>query len=171
MSAGYQLTSLSLTYTAKLKDPLIRSIANLKTSIDSLQGRSDVTLPVPVRLPRRAWRVWYLKSPFRDTIRKKHYVFQDWRYKFIFKNVSDVRAVLNAALGSAARETSSTVEFAWHFPGTQQFPGSENSQRLIALGRNNFLRKNAAHLQEKQGGWRQQYAHWNFKQYVPSEQR
>ena len=116
--------------------------------------------------------MWYLKSPFRDSIRKKHYIFQDWRYQFRFRRVADVRPVISSVLGAATRDTSSTVDFAWHFPGTQEFPATlPDTVSLISQGRANYLRKNALWLQETQGGWRQQYAHWNYKQYVPREQR
>ena len=165
----YELTSLAVTYTARLRPHLVRTIANLKGAVDAASPGA-VPLPVPQRLPRRAWRVWYLKSPFRDTIRKKHYVFQDWRYRFTFKSVADARPVMSSVLGAATKETSATVDFAWHFPGTGDFATKE-SEGLIRRGRENYLRKNAAWLQQSQGGWRQQYAHWNFKQYVPMEER
>ena len=165
----YQLADLTVTYTAKLREQLVRTIGNLKSAIDAA---SAVETPQATRLPRRAWRVWYLKSPFRDSIRKKHYIFQDWRYQFRFSRVADVRPVISSVLGAATRDTSSTVDFAWHFPGTKEFPATlPDTASLISQGRANYLRKNALWLQETQGGWRQQYAHWNYKQYVPREQR
>jgi len=161
---SYRLARLKVVYNARLRGELDMTIDNLKSTL----GWLPTPLPMPERLPRRSWRVWYLKSPFREKIRKKHYVFHDWRYAFTFSDVEDPRPIMSSVLGAMSKETACTVDFAWHYPGDN--PSREVSDQIEA-GRSNYLAKNRYRQQQATTGWRSMFKHWNLKQYIPDEYR
>ena len=75
---------------------------------------------LPKRLPRRAWRVTYLKSPFKHKCAVKNYVFHDWRYSFTFENLRDnqtMEQVLSSCLGSMKDDVNCIAEFNWYHAG------------------------------------------------------
>ena len=161
---SYQLAKLKVTYNAKLKDHLADTIKNLKTTL----SWTNISLPEPARLPRRSWRVFYLTAPFVDKIRKKHYIFHDWRYSFTFDNIQDPRPIMSSILGSMSKDTSCVVAFAWHYPGQAATP---DAQDLIQTGYNNYIKRNRMRREQATTGWRSQFRYGNFKQYVPDEYR
>lgn len=109
-----------------------------------------------------------MKSPFGDKIRKKHYVFHDWRYAFTFDNVEDPRPVMSTVLGAMSKDTACTVDFAWHYPG--DVPVLDASQK-IEEGHSRYVAKNQLRQQQSTTGWRSMFRNWNIKQYVPDEYR
>ena len=103
---GYNLSKLRVVYTSRLRDDLTKSVHKLRNTIDaagSSEGMNHcfrlneiisgemLSKPLPSRLPRRAWRVWYNKAPHAIGWSKRHYVFHDWRYAFTFRDVSDTK--------------------------------------------------------------------------------
>ena len=165
---NYQLASLKVVYCSKLRDHLQRTIDNLKGSLEW----QAYTLPTPQRLPRRAWRVWYLTAPFRNKLRKKHYIFHDWRYSFTFDNVTDPRPIISTALGSMTSDTSCTLNFNWFHPGTQQLSQNKSSiAKQLIQARSKYEAKNKERILQESAGWRQMYRHGNLKQYLPDEAR
>jgi len=113
----YGLATLRFVYTSKLRKELQFSIANLRRTSEW----SSEAWPLPQRLPRRAWRVSYLKRPFRSKITIRHYVFHDFRYQFTFRNVKDVSSTVSTVLGSMTPETSCVCHFNWHYQGTPAY--------------------------------------------------
>mmetsp|Transcript_25538 Transcript_25538/g.67501 ORF Transcript_25538/g.67501 Transcript_25538/m.67501 type:complete len:176 (+) Transcript_25538:40-567(+) len=109
----YHLATLRFVYTAKLRRELQYTVGNLRRTMEW----SDESWPLPQRLPRRAFRVTHLKSPFKNKIAQRHYVFHDWRYQFTFRDVKDVQSTVSTVLGSMTPETSCVCHFSWHFPG------------------------------------------------------
>ena len=85
-----------------------------------------------------------------------------------FDNVTDVRATVSTILGSMGKETSVNMNFLYFHPGNHSSPTLANN---LMTGRQRYLAKNRDWLKELQGGWRQQFSHWNMKQYVPHELR
>ncbi|CAD7961609.1 unnamed protein product [Amoebophrya sp. A120] len=81
----------------------------------NLQNRSKLLCYRPRRLQRRAWRITYLRAPFRYKTSIRNYVFHDWRYEFSFYHVgkSEIRPVLSACLGSMPEDVNCKVEFVW----------------------------------------------------------
>ncbi|CAE8725757.1 unnamed protein product [Polarella glacialis] len=115
--AEYNLATLRFVYTSKLKKELQFTIQNLRRTLEW----SNESWPVPQRLPRRAWRVSYLKRPFKCKSTVRHYVFHDWRYQFTFRDVQDVQSTVSTVLGSMTPETSCVCNFNWHFPGAPAY--------------------------------------------------
>ena len=163
--SGYHLARLKIVYCAKLRDHLEQTMLNLKESLTRELAQQPTAIQ---RLPRRAWRVWYLKAPFRNKLSKKHYVFHDWRYSFTFDDVNDPKAVVSIVLGSMTSETTCTVDYDWFYSGEA---GISNSTALLLSNKQKWLEKNMFMLMERDGGWRNVYRYGNFKQYVPEEQR
>merc|ERR1719458_1856577 len=100
----------------------------------TLEWSSEEEWPVPQRLPRRAWRVVYLKGPFKGKTSQRHYVFHDWRYQFTFRHVNDVQSAVSTVLGSMTPETSCVCHFSWHFPGAplyRRFATEEDARQLV----------------------------------------
>jgi hypothetical protein len=91
LDSGYALANLRITYTSKLRHSLEATVMKLKRGLEWIPAAGSDVLPLPQRLQRRAWRVWYNKAPHAIGWSKRHYVFHDWRYAFTFKDVSDVR--------------------------------------------------------------------------------
>ena len=112
--------------------------------------------------------MWYLKSPFAEKIRKKHYVFHDWRYSFTFSDIEDPRPIMSTILGAMSKDTACTVDFAWHFPGDTSSP---EIVQQIEQGRSAYLTRSQFRQQQSTTNWRSQFRHWNLKQYVPDEYR
>mmetsp|Transcript_54123 Transcript_54123/g.127176 ORF Transcript_54123/g.127176 Transcript_54123/m.127176 type:complete len:185 (+) Transcript_54123:50-604(+) len=115
--SDYSLATLRFVYTSKLRRELQFSITNLRKTLEW----SEETWPVPQRLPRRAWRVSYLKLPFRAKINIRHHVFHDYRYQFTFRNVQDVPAAVSTVLGSMTPETHCVCQFNWHYHGAPDY--------------------------------------------------
>eukprot|EP00921_Rhytidocystis_pertsovi_P002369 GHVQ01004056.1.p1 GENE.GHVQ01004056.1~~GHVQ01004056.1.p1 ORF type:complete len:171 (+),score=9.68 GHVQ01004056.1:216-728(+) len=112
MSApDYFLRSINVVYTARLRTELTKTIENLGRTLDW----TTVPYPIPRRLPRRALRITYGKSPYKHRHTIKHYVFQDWRYSFTFYDVKHPRVVVSAILGSMTSDVCCTCHFAWRF--------------------------------------------------------
>mmetsp|Transcript_88329 Transcript_88329/g.247088 ORF Transcript_88329/g.247088 Transcript_88329/m.247088 type:complete len:183 (-) Transcript_88329:18-566(-) len=109
----YRLSTLRFVYTSKLRRELQYTMQNLRKSLEW----SPEPWPLPQRLPRRSFRVTYMKGPFKGKIAQRHYVFNDWQYQFTFREVEDVRAAVSTVLGSMTSETSCVCHFSWHFPG------------------------------------------------------
>eukprot|EP00425_Heterocapsa_triquetra_P011837 CAMPEP_0195147518 /NCGR_PEP_ID=MMETSP0448-20130528/173557_1 /TAXON_ID=66468 /ORGANISM="Heterocapsa triquestra, Strain CCMP 448" /LENGTH=162 /DNA_ID=CAMNT_0040186105 /DNA_START=15 /DNA_END=503 /DNA_ORIENTATION=+ len=117
-------------YTSKLRRELQYTVANLRRTLEW----SNEEWPLPARLPRRAFRVIYLKAPFKNKIAQRHYVFHDWRYQFTFRNVTDVQSTVSTVLGSMTPDTSCVCHFSWHFPGAPIYgellaDGSDEAQQ------------------------------------------
>ena len=95
LQSGYQLGKLRVIYTSKLRDDLTASIRKLERTIESAtsEERGSLPKPMPFRLQRRAWRVWYNKAPHAIGWSKRHYVFHDWRYGFDYQDVDDPKYV------------------------------------------------------------------------------
>ena len=101
LQSGYQLRKLNIVLISKLREDLTYSVKKLGQSIQRLEVLKDVSSgsanhgvvksPLPERLARRAWRVWYNKAPHAIGWSKRHYVFHDWRYAFDFRNICDIR--------------------------------------------------------------------------------
>ncbi|CAJ1382479.1 unnamed protein product [Effrenium voratum] len=111
--SDYGLATLRFVYTSKLRKELQYTISNLRHTLQW----SQEAWPIPQRLPRRAWRVTYLKRPFRVKTTVRHYVFHDFRYQFTFRDVKDVPAAVSTVLGSMTPETSCVCHFNWHYHG------------------------------------------------------
>ncbi|CAE8602907.1 unnamed protein product [Polarella glacialis] len=159
--AEYNLATLRFVYTSKLKKELQFTIQNLRRTLEW----SNESWPVPQRLPRRAWRVSYLKRPFKCKSTVRHYVFHDWRYQFTFRDVQDVQSTVSTVLGSMTPETSCVCNFNWHFPGAPAYA------QLNAVGearhRIRDLEQGLAAVQlkqseevERQKGWYGHSTHW-----------
>jgi hypothetical protein len=165
---AYNLTQLRVTYNSKLRWDLQATIKNLKNSIEA---NPKISLPLPQRVGRSAWRVWYLKAPFRNKLRKKHFVFFEYKYAFTWnfndpkKQVTSPQATISTALGSMAGDTLGVFD--------AEYANTSDSAVLNELreGNKNFFKNNELWLKERQGQWRQQYSHWNYKQYVNRELR
>eukprot|EP00440_Ansanella_granifera_P001762 gb/GFBE01001900.1/.p1 GENE.gb/GFBE01001900.1/~~gb/GFBE01001900.1/.p1 ORF type:complete len:173 (+),score=29.80 gb/GFBE01001900.1/:1-519(+) len=158
----YSLATLRFTYTSKLRRELQFTIGNLRRTLEW----SNEQWPVPQRLPRRAWRVSYLKRPFKCKTTVRHYVFHDWRYQFEFRDVQDVQSAVSTVLGSMTPETSCVCHFNWHFSGSPAYEQltspEEVRQRVLDLeqGLENVRRKQSAEV-ERQKGWYGHSTHWN----------
>mmetsp|Transcript_22577 Transcript_22577/g.42553 ORF Transcript_22577/g.42553 Transcript_22577/m.42553 type:complete len:182 (-) Transcript_22577:65-610(-) len=122
--ADYSLATLRFVYTSKLRRELQFSITNLRNTLEW----SQEAWPLPHRLPRRSWRVHYIKRPFRCKIAMRHYVFSDYRYQFTFRDVQDVPSAVSTVLGSMTPETSCVCHFNWHYEGAPDY------NRLIQTG-------------------------------------
>ena len=93
LQSGYKLSRAQVVYASKLREDLTSSVEKLSKSIEwagSDEG-GNISKPMPNRLQRRAWRVWYNKAPHAIGWSKRHYVFHDWRYGFDFRDVVDVK--------------------------------------------------------------------------------
>ncbi|CAK9028544.1 unnamed protein product [Durusdinium trenchii] len=163
----YGLATLRFVYTSKLRRELQYTIANLRRSLE--WSGSDKDWPLPQRLPRRAWRVSYLKRPFRAKISIRHYVFHDFRYQFTFRDVKDVPAAVSTVLGSMTPETSCICHFNWHFEGVpayhikdEEAQRKERHRRILELeqGMANVQRKQSDD-EERQKGWYGHSTLWN----------
>eukprot|EP00931_Biecheleriopsis_adriatica_P119513 TRINITY_DN9473_c0_g1_i2.p1 TRINITY_DN9473_c0_g1~~TRINITY_DN9473_c0_g1_i2.p1 ORF type:complete len:172 (+),score=19.87 TRINITY_DN9473_c0_g1_i2:129-644(+) len=158
----YSLATLRFTYTSKLRRELQFTIQNLRRTLEW----SDGQWPAPQRLPRRAWRVSYLKRPFKCKTTVRHYVFHDWRYQFTFRDVQDVQSAVSTVLGSMTPETSCVCHFNWHFPGAPAYLQisslEEAKRRIIDLeqGLESVRRKQSEEV-ERQKGWYGHSMHWN----------
>jgi hypothetical protein len=96
LQSGYNLRDLRFIYTSKVRKDLTATLLTLRKTI-KWAGRLEntgVDLPLPSRLLRRAWRVWYNKAPHAIGWSKRHYVFHDWRYLLQYKDVQDLRYVI-----------------------------------------------------------------------------
>eukprot|EP00929_Paragymnodinium_shiwhaense_P108361 TRINITY_DN74680_c0_g1_i1.p1 TRINITY_DN74680_c0_g1~~TRINITY_DN74680_c0_g1_i1.p1 ORF type:complete len:173 (-),score=32.37 TRINITY_DN74680_c0_g1_i1:110-628(-) len=125
----YRLSQLRFVYTSKLRRELQFSIGNLRRTLEW----SEEAWPVPQRLPRRAYRISYLKGPFKAKQAIRHYVFHDWQYQFTFRDVKDVRKAVSTVLGSMTPETSCVCHFNWHYPGSPAYmrlTSPEDQQRV-----------------------------------------
>lgn len=91
MTSGYGLSRFRVTYIARIREELERTISNLRRTLDQSPKLSSSAVAVPQRHQRRAWRVWYNKAPHAIGWSKRHYVFHDWRYSFDFRSVADAR--------------------------------------------------------------------------------
>ncbi|EER02176.1 hypothetical protein Pmar_PMAR008957 [Perkinsus marinus ATCC 50983] len=113
---------------------------------------------MPARQERRAWRVTYNKSPHHHgKFAVKHYVFHDWRYKFTFYNVADPRPVISTVLGSLSGDAAVTCDFAWYFPGTQEYlvetrkteEAQEDTKELLFQGYEHYLKANYVDMEHR----------------------
>ena len=95
LQSGYSLAKLRVVYVSKIREDLENTIRSLSGSLRWSTSVDESTLqkPIPSRLQRRAWRVWYNKAPHAIGWSKRHYVFHDWRYAFESQDVSDVKYV------------------------------------------------------------------------------
>eukprot|EP00397_Hematodinium_sp_SG-2012_P061374 GEMP01081192.1.p1 GENE.GEMP01081192.1~~GEMP01081192.1.p1 ORF type:complete len:290 (+),score=56.49 GEMP01081192.1:179-1048(+) len=109
------------------------------------------------RLPRRAWRVSYLKSPFKYKKATRHYIFHDWRYEFEFWSPPDPEQVVSRILGSAAPDTSSVVHFSWHYSNGDPLAAAP---MLLEKGRQGVL-KQVQLDEERSKGWYHHTTFWN----------
>lgn len=91
LSSGYGLKTLRVTYISKVHRALEGTIEKLRKSLAWTGNQVAHELPLPQRLQRRAWRVWYNKAPHAIGWSKRHYIFHDWRYAFTFADVTDPR--------------------------------------------------------------------------------
>mmetsp|Transcript_35784 Transcript_35784/g.64927 ORF Transcript_35784/g.64927 Transcript_35784/m.64927 type:complete len:173 (+) Transcript_35784:63-581(+) len=158
----YRLATLRFTYTSKLRRELQYTIQNLRRSLEW----SDEAWPVPQRLPRRAWRVSYLKRPFKCKTTVRHYVFHDWRYQFTFSDVEDVPSAVSTVLGSMTPETSCVCNFNWHFQGSPAYKqltsAEEARQRVLDLEQGlESVRRQQSMEVERQKGWYGHSLHWS----------
>lgn len=160
--AEYKLSSLKFIYTSKLRRELQFTVQNLRRTLEW----SAESWPVPQRLPRRAYRITYLKGPFRGKTSQRHYIFHDWRYQFTFRDVNDVRAAVSTVLGSMTPETSCVCHFSWHFPGAPAYAHVLGHEELLRCeqdlerGLAAVRRKNLEEV-ERQKGWYGHSAYWN----------
>mmetsp|Transcript_75790 Transcript_75790/g.214273 ORF Transcript_75790/g.214273 Transcript_75790/m.214273 type:complete len:172 (+) Transcript_75790:64-579(+) len=158
----YKLATLRFVYTAKLRRELQYTIQNLRRTLEW----SNEEWPLPQRLPRRAFRISYLKGPFKGKTSFRHYVFHDWRYAFTFRQVQDVPTAVSTVLGSMTPETSCVCHFAWHYPGSMaytQFASPEDAERLqrdLERGLAAVQRKQSDEV-ERNKGWYGHSAYWN----------
>eukprot|EP00933_Yihiella_yeosuensis_P001153 TRINITY_DN101887_c0_g1_i1.p1 TRINITY_DN101887_c0_g1~~TRINITY_DN101887_c0_g1_i1.p1 ORF type:complete len:201 (-),score=16.18 TRINITY_DN101887_c0_g1_i1:65-580(-) len=160
--AEYQLNTLRFVYTSKLRRELQYTIHNLRRTLEW----SDEQWPVPTRLPRRAWRVSYLKRPFKCKTTVRHYVFHDWRYQFEFRNVKDVQSAVSTVLGSMTPETSCVCDFNWHFSGSPAYQQlttpEEEKQRALTIERGlAAIRRKQSEDVERSKGWYGHSTHWS----------
>lgn len=121
----YFLRSLRVEYISPGREALSGTIENLRRSMrwfpsDASNGQGGATpgvpWPVPERLPRREWRVTYLKSPFKFKYAARHFVFRQYRYAFRFVNPASPHLALSAVLGAMRPNVECTCAFEWHFP-------------------------------------------------------
>ncbi|KAF8820209.1 hypothetical protein IE077_000546 [Cardiosporidium cionae] len=131
MSAlDYSLAWLKVVYTARQTSHLHTTVTNLRRILET----ASLPLPVPCRLPRRQWRVTYLKSPFKHKHSIRHYVFNDFRYAFTFYDVKNPQLCMSAVLGALSAQTGCACNFAWRFPGTGNPPlSAENALKSDSL--------------------------------------
>lgn len=123
-----------------------------------LSTRAREAGPVIRRLPRRAWRVTYLRGPFKHKKAIRHYVFHDWRYEFEFHNPSNAEETVSRLLGSAAPDTSSVVHFSWHCQSDDSFMIA--SPQELEAGRQGVLSQVHDETERKKG-WYRHSLYWN----------
>merc|ERR1719382_1963044 len=158
----YNLSMLRFVYTSKLRRELQYTITNLRRTLEW----SPEQWPLPQRLPRRAFRVSYLKGPFKGKTAIRHYVFHDWRYQFTFRDVKDVQSAVSMVLGSMTPETSCVCHFNWHFQGAPlftQYISGEAAKRCeddIRRGIAAVKRKQSEEVERQKGGYAY-LTHWN----------
>mmetsp|Transcript_98453 Transcript_98453/g.195266 ORF Transcript_98453/g.195266 Transcript_98453/m.195266 type:complete len:174 (+) Transcript_98453:70-591(+) len=158
----YRLATLKFVYTSKLRRELQWSVQNLRRT---LEWSSD-PWPLPQRLPRRAYRVSYIKAPFKGKEFWRHFVFHDYRYQFTFRHVEDVRSTLSTVLGSMTPETSCVCHFSWHFPGAPLYAYLEadgaalQCEQALERGLMAIRQKNSDDV-ERQKTWLGHSLHWN----------
>ena len=65
----YHLHSFKIVFVSKLRPNLQNTIANLQKSLPyvtfPVDEKNDFLHVYPKRLPRRMWKITYLKSPFK----------------------------------------------------------------------------------------------------------
>jgi hypothetical protein len=107
MQSGYTLSRLRVIYISKMREHLASSIRELSRTLEWIDDKHihGAIKPMPYRLQRRAWRVWYNKAPHAIGWSKRHYVFHDWRYGFDFFNVTNVKYVSHVPLETASSQT------------------------------------------------------------------
>eukprot|EP00747_Dinoflagellata_sp_TGD_P169252 gnl/TRDRNA2_/TRDRNA2_197765_c0_seq1.p1 gnl/TRDRNA2_/TRDRNA2_197765_c0~~gnl/TRDRNA2_/TRDRNA2_197765_c0_seq1.p1 ORF type:complete len:172 (-),score=28.18 gnl/TRDRNA2_/TRDRNA2_197765_c0_seq1:134-649(-) len=158
----YRLAALRFVYTSSLRHELQYSISNLRRTLEWSPER----WPLPQRLPRRAYRITYLKAPFRGKAAQRHYVFHDWRYQFTFHNVQDIQAAVSTVLGSMTPETSCVCHFSWHFPGAPAYTvhateaDAQQLERDLESGLAAVRRKQEEET-ERMKGWYGHSLYWN----------
>ncbi|KAF4681549.1 hypothetical protein FOZ60_011960 [Perkinsus olseni] len=156
--SDYKLARLTVVYTATIREHLTSTINNLKLGLKAIDNGVDPVWPMPARQERRAWRVTYNKGPHHHgKFAVKHYVFHDWRYKFTFHNVADPRPVISTVLGSLSGDAAVTCDFAWYFPGTEEYlsetrktqEAQEDTKELLFQGYEHYLKANYVDMEHR----------------------
>ncbi|KAF4656301.1 hypothetical protein FOL47_009039 [Perkinsus chesapeaki] len=156
--SDYKLARLTVVYTATIREHLTNTITNLKLGLKAIDNGVDPVWPMPARQERRAWRVTYNKGPHHHgKYAVKHYVFHDWRYKFTFYNVADPRPVISTVLGSLSGDAAVTCDFAWYFPGTEEYlsetrkteEAQNDTKELLFQGYEHYLKANYVDLEHR----------------------
>mmetsp|Transcript_47155 Transcript_47155/g.102637 ORF Transcript_47155/g.102637 Transcript_47155/m.102637 type:complete len:197 (+) Transcript_47155:25-615(+) len=115
----YSLSRLKVIYISKLRWDLTRTISNLRNTLE-WTGRPAEQWPIPRRLPRRQFRMTYLKAPFKHKHAMRHSVFLDHRYAFTFHNPGNIPETMSTVLGSMGPDTSCTCHFTWFHKGSER---------------------------------------------------
>jgi hypothetical protein len=187
MTSGYTLCRVRVTYIARLREELERTIATLRRTMDWCPTLVSTSQPVPQRRQRRAWRVWYNKAPHAIGWSKRHYVFHDWRYSVNFENITDPRYVkaqrfntlrrrtISTSLGSMTQDTSCVVDFVWYDPGSSQYSthrgelsanDPDDVKRQILLGKGKIEKFNLVMSKIKQSDPSiSKHLYLNFREY------
>ncbi|KAF4755640.1 hypothetical protein FOZ63_026660 [Perkinsus olseni] len=156
--SDYKLARLTVVYTATIREHLTSTINNLKLGLKAIDNGVDPVWPMPARQERRAWRVTYNKGPHHHgKFAVEHYVFHDWRYKFTFHNVGDPRPVISTVLGSLSGDAAVTCDFAWYFPGTEEYlsdtrktqEAQEDTKELLFQGYEHYLKANYVDMEHR----------------------
>lgn len=120
MTEPYRMHSLKVVFISKLRPNLQQTVCNLQQSLPYVtfpEETEKFLYAYPKRLQRRAWRVTYLKSPFKYKQAIKNYVFHDWRYQFTFRNLTTegqtAQEVVSACLGSMDENVNCIAEVNW----------------------------------------------------------
>eukprot|EP00392_Amoebophrya_sp_AT5.2_P010433 g10493.t1 len=151
----------------RLPLPLNAQLPARREGERGLEIRRSPLLLYGKRLQRRAWRITYLRAPFKYKTSIRNYVFHDYRYQFSFLHVdaeSEMRPLLSACLGSMPEDVNCKVEFVWaggeEDPGSTCAGGVPAKWELLDAAKGEIEQKQRRQ-KERDHGWYSQAQHWN----------
>ncbi|KAF5153071.1 hypothetical protein TpMuguga_03g02250 [Theileria parva strain Muguga] len=116
MLNSYSLRSLSVTLSTPLKYDLKRTLSEIKKAFEiTKQQERDVGLVEYAYIPRKRWRVTYLKSRFKHRKAIRHYVFEQYNYNITVLNPVHIDALVSSILGSLSPSVHARCTFSWNF--------------------------------------------------------
>ncbi|GFE53025.1 AFG1 family protein, putative [Babesia ovis] len=133
MNLAYRIRSLVVDISGARKHELRDCIEKVQhcVSLARQQGR-EISSVEYAHIPRKRWRVTYLKSRFKHRKAIRHYVFERYTYRVSFSAPFDVSVALNSVLSSLIGGLRASCTFAWQFGS---IPSSDHCLREDAIVR------------------------------------
>ncbi|CDR97190.1 ATPase, AFG1 family protein, putative [Babesia bigemina] len=116
MSLAYSIRSLVVEVSGPRKHELRDCLEKVRqgVALATQQGRNISSVEF-AHVPRKRWRVTYLKSRFKHRKAIRHYVFERYTHRVSFTAPFDLGPALNCVLSSLVGGLRARCSFAWQF--------------------------------------------------------